>query len=269
MTWQEKIHEVIYEADTKAGKLFDVILLIVILISLVFVLLDSVESVYAKYHNYLYIGEWVVTIFFTVEYILRIISIKKPSKYIFSFYGIIDFLSTIPLYISLIFAGSGALLTVRSLRLLRVFRILKLEHFFGAGSQLVKALQKSLPKILIFIYTVIIISFIAGTVMYMVEGPENGFTSIPKSIYWTIVTLTTVGFGDIHPITPLGQFIASLIMILGYGIIAVPTGIVTAEMTFMKNRKINTQHCYNCGEDNHSSKAEFCFNCGYPLNKKK
>ncbi len=193
---------------------------------------------------------------------LRIIVVKKPSKYIFSFYGIIDFLATLPLYLSLVFTGSGALLTLRALRLLRVFRVLKLERYFGAGDFLMTAINKSLPKIFIFIYAVLISSFIAGTVMYLVEDPEHGFSSIPKSIYWTIVTLTTVGYGDIHPVTPLGQFVASFIMILGYGIIAVPTGIVTSEMTIMRRSNVNTKHCRNCGEKKHDSEAKFCKKCG-------
>lgn len=266
MNWKEKIHEVIYEADTKAGKVFDVALLIIILISLAVVVLDSVDEISLVYHDLFVNLEWIVTIFFTIEYILRIISIKTPKTYIFSFYGIVDFLSTIPLYISLIFAGSGALLSLRALRLLRVFRIFKLVRYSGAGSRVAIALKRSLPKILIFLYSVILVSFIAGTVMYLVEGPEHGFSSIPRGIYWTIVTLTTVGFGDIHPVTPLGQFIATLIMLLGYGVIAVPTGIVTAEMA--KDTSVsNTQVCYNCGETEHQDKAEFCHNCGSSLNK--
>lgn len=268
MTWKEKVHEVIYEADTTAGKAFDVVLIVVILASLTLVVLDSVESISLRYHNLFVTLEWIVTIFFTIEYILRIISIKQPKNYIFSFYGIVDFLSTIPLYISLIFAGSGALLSLRALRLLRVFRVFKLARYSGAGSVVSVALKRSMPKILIFLYSVIIVAFVSGTIMYLVEGPENGYTSIPIGIYWTIVTLTTVGFGDIHPVTPLGQFIATLIMLLGYGIIAVPTGIVTAEMT-KENFSRNTQVCYNCGESQHKDNAEFCHKCGYPLNKRK
>ena len=174
-------------------------------------------------------------------------------------------MATVPLYLSLVLTGTGALLSLRALRLLRVFRVLKLERYFGAGDFLITAIQKSLPKIFIFIYTVLISSLIAGTLMYLIEGPQNGFTSIPKSIYWTIVTLTTVGYGDIHPITPFGQFVASIIMILGYGIIAVPTGIVTAEMTLMKNAKPNTKHCKNCNEASHKNEAEFCHKCGHSL----
>ncbi|EMY81837.1 potassium voltage-gated channel, putative [Psychroflexus gondwanensis ACAM 44] len=266
MTWKEKVHEVIYEADTKAGKVFDVALFIIIVASLVLVILDSVEHISLEYHTLFVTLEWIITIFFTIEYILRVISIKKPKNYIFSFYGIVDFLSTIPLYVSLIFASSGALLSLRALRLLRVFRVFKLVRYTGAGSSVAVALRKSIPKILIFLYSVVIISFIAGTVMYIVEGPENGYTSIPTGIYWAIVTLTTVGFGDIHPVTPLGQFIATIIMLLGYGVIAVPTGIVTAEMTKENTRK-NTQVCSNCGEADHRDSAEFCHNCGDSLHK--
>jgi len=266
MTWKEKVHEVIYEADTKAGKVFDVALFIIIVASLVLVILDSVEHISLEYHTLFVTLEWIITIFFTIEYILRVISIKKPKNYIFSFYGIVDFLSTIPLYVSLIFASSGALLSLRALRLLRVFRVFKLVRYTGAGSSVAVALRKSIPKILIFLYSVVIISFIAGTVMYIVEGPENGYTSIPTGIYWAIVTLTTVGFGDIHPVTPLGQFIATIIMLLGYGVIAVPTGIVTAEMT-KENTKKNTQVCSNCGEADHRDSAEFCHNCGDSLHK--
>lgn len=267
MTWREKLHEVIYEADTPAGKWFDIILIFVIIFSLVLVSLDSVESIHAKYIDFFYISEWIITILFSVEYILRIICTKKPLKYIFSFYGIVDLLSTLPLYLSLLIVGNSPLMTLRALRLLRVFRILKITKYIGAGNRLIVAIKSSLPKIFVFLYCVIIVSFIVGTLMYLVEGPEHGFTSIPISIYWTIVTLTTVGFGDIHPITPLGQFIASCVMILGYGVIAVPTGIVGAEYASSNSSKKNTQSCYNCGENNHTDKAKVCHQCGYSLNK--
>lgn len=268
--WQKKLHEVIYEADTPAGKLFDVVLLILILVSVAFVLLESVKGLDYGVYTFLYYAEWVITFLFTIEYILRIISIKNPKKYIFSFFGIIDFVSTIPLYFSLIFASSGALMTVRALRLLRVFRILKVTRFIGEGNKLMAALRNSRPKILVFLFAVLIMSLIAGTAMYMIEGEDSGFTNIPVSIYWCIVTLTTVGFGDIHPVTPAGQFLASIIMILGYGIIAVPTGIVGAEYAKSTARKpiTNTQNCRNCNESNHVNGAEFCHNCGNKLNEK-
>ncbi|MGO2102527.1 MAG: ion transporter [Psychroflexus halocasei] len=268
MSWREKLHEIIYEADTREGKIFDVLLLIVITISIILVMLDSVQNIYDQYHDYFYYAEWVITIIFTIEYILRIICIKKPIKYIFSFYGIIDLLSTLPLYISFFFSASYALMTLRALRLLRVFRILKITRYIGAGNRLMVALKSSLPKIMIFIFSVVIISFIAGTIMYLVEGPEHGFTSIPVSIYWTVVTLTTVGFGDIHPVTPLGQSIATLIMVLGYGVIAVPTGIVSSEFMQSSNNQTQTQSCFNCNEKDHLDDAKYCHNCGYTLNNK-
>lgn len=265
--WKLLIHEVIYEADTKLGKWFDLFLIIAILISVVLVMLESVASIDAKYHNFLYISEWIITLLFTVEYIARIVSIKKPTTYIFSFYGIIDFLATIPLYLSIIFAGTNALLALRALRLLRVFRILKLARYIGASSKLVDALVASRIKIAVFVFSIFVLTIILGTVMYIIEGPENGFNSIPHSMYWAIVTLTTVGYGDISPHTPFGQFIASIVMILGYGIIAVPTGIVTSEMTKLDaNINTNTQHCPHCSASNHMDNSEFCHKCGNKLN---
>jgi len=265
--WKTKLHEIIYEADTKAGKWFDIILIITILISIVLVMLESVESFDAKYHNFLNISEWIITILFSIEYIARIVTIKKPSSYIFSFYGIIDFLATIPKYLSIIFVGTHALIALRALRLLRVFRILKLARYIGASRNLITALKASRIKISVFLFSVLVLTIILGTVMYLIEGPKNGFTSIPHSMYWAIVTLTTVGYGDLAPHTPFGQFIASIVMILGYGIIAVPTGIVTSEMTKAdSNTLINTQHCPNCSEDKHQNTAVFCHKCGSKLN---
>lgn len=266
--WKAKLHEIIYEADTPAGKLFDVILLITIIFSIILVMLESVNSFDAKYHDILDIAEWVITILFTIEYIARIITVKKPIKYITSFYGIIDLLSTIPKYLSLIFIGTHALVALRALRLLRVFRILKLARFLGASNILVASLKASRAKISVFLLAVVILSIVLGTIMYLVEGEENGFTNIPKSVYWCIVTLTTVGYGDIAPQTPLGQFIASIVMVLGYGIIAVPTGIVTSEMTKNKEPKVhtNTQCCVNCLTESHQDGAEFCHKCGFELN---
>lgn len=267
--WKQRLHEIIYEADTRAGKLFDIILLWVIIFSIAFVMLESVQSINEEYHDFFNIAEWVVTILFTIEYIARIIAVKKPFKYIFSFYGIIDFLATIPKYLSLFFVGTHALLALRALRLLRVFRILKLVRYTGESEFLLKALKASRAKIFVFLFAIIIMTIILGTIMYLVEGGVNsGFTSIPKSIYWCIVTLTTVGYGDITPITTLGQFISVIIMILGYGIIAVPTGIVSAEYT-RQDRKIhvNTQACPNCSAEGHKDRAEFCYNCGHTLHE--
>ena len=193
-------------------------------------------------------------------------TIKKPTTYIFSFYGIIDFLATIPLYLSMIFAGTNALLALRALRLLRVFRILKLARYIGASSKLVEALVASRIKIAVFVFSIFVLTIILGTVMYIIEGPENGFNSIPHSMYWAIVTLTTVGYGDISPHTPMGQFIASIVMIMGYGIIAVPTGIVTSEMTKLdSNVPTNTQHCQFCAASRHMDNSEYCYKCGNKL----
>lgn len=271
--WKHKLHEIIYEADTPAGKFFDIVLFVLIILSVILVMLESVDHIDEEHHKILLTLEWGITIFFTLEYIARVISIKKPFKYIFSFYGIIDFISTIPLYLSYILAGSQVLLAVRAFRLLRVFRILKLVKFIGEASQLQSALKASRTKIAVFIYVVLILSVILGTLMYIIEGDEAGFTSIPRSIYWTIVTLTTVGYGDIAPQTPLGQFLATVIMILGYGIIAVPTGIVTAE--FSRSNKsgedggqmvhVNTQACPSCAAEGHRDDATHCYNCGHSL----
>lgn len=264
---RDQLHTIIYEADTPAGKTFDVILLFVILLSIAAVMLETVAAIRVKYGHLLSIIEWIVTIFFTIEYIGRIISLKKPLKYIFSFYGIIDLLATIPMYVGFLFPGYGYrfLISIRAIRLLRVFRILKLTHFVGASNQLTAALKKSREKIAVFLFSVLVICIILGTLMYMIEGPESGFTSIPTSIYWTIVTLTTVGFGDITPLTPLGQFLSVVIMIMGYGIIAVPTGLVTAQIINDKVQ-LNTQACPNCGISKHRDDAKFCYNCGASLN---
>lgn len=269
--WKEKWHEIIYEADTKKGRLFDLILLGLILLSIAVVMLESVESIQQEYSLALNIAEWIITIFFTIEFIARLLVVTKPSKYIFSFYGIIDFLSTIPKYLSIILGSSKYLVAVRVFRLLRVFRILKLVRYVGEANLLVKSLKASRARILVFLMAIFCISIILGTVMYNVEGPENGFTSIPRSFYWAIVTLTTVGYGDISPVTPLGQFIATIVMTLGYGIIAVPTGIITVEMSkqSQKNVHLNTQSCQHCSSDGHRDDAEFCFNCGVSFKDKK
>lgn len=262
---RRRLHTTIYEADTAAGKLFDLILIALIIISIGAVMFESVARFQLKYGSQLEVIEWVITICFTLEYIGRLIAVRQPVKYMLSFYGIIDLLATVPSYIDLLFPGMHFLLALRAVRLLRIFRILKLTHFVGASNQLVLALRKSRTKIAVFLFGVIILCIILGTLMYMIEGPENGFNNIPVSIYWTIVTLTTVGFGDITPQTPLGQFLSMVIMILGYGIIAVPTGLVTAQFMAKDDIHINTQACPNCGKEGHRDNAEFCYNCGAHL----
>lgn len=265
--FKQKIYIIIYGSNTFAGRLFDLILLGVILLSVLLVMLESVEKLDSKYHQFILVSEWVITIFFTIEYFLRILSNRKPLTYIFSFYGIVDLISILPMYLSFIFPGSRMLSVIRALRLLRLFGILNLVHFTGQESQLKLAIKASRTKIIVFIYFVLIVSILLGAVMYVVEGKESGFTSIPTSIYWCIVTLTTVGYGDIAPVTTLGQIIASFIMIMGYGIIAVPTGIVTAEFSNLRNRRSESpiQKCHSCNtvlaED-----AQFCHHCGEKIN---
>lgn len=263
--FKENLYEIIFEADTRAGKVFDVVLLIIILLSVVLVILESVPGIRQSYRELLVIMEWSITLVFTLEYFVRIAVVKKPLKYIFSFYGIIDLLSILPTYLSLILVGYQSLVVIRMLRLLRVFRILKLTRYTQAGRTLAVAIWASREKISVFIFFVTILVVIIGTIMYLVEGEDSGFTSIPMSIYWAIVTLTTVGYGDISPATALGQFLASFVMIMGYAIIAVPTGIVTAEMINPSGQK-NTQVCPNCLHDKHDNDAVHCKKCGAKLN---
>ena len=261
--WRAQLHEVIFEADTPMGKAFDVVLLAGILISVLAVVLESVEEIRQRYGEILYFIEWAFTILFTFEYIARVIAIKRPLKYVFSFFGIVDLMSIIPTYLSVVFVGAHSLLVIRSIRLLRVFRVFKLVRFLGEASQLSNALKASRAKIIVFIGSVFTMVVILGALMYLVEGGENGFTSIPRSIYWSIVTLTTVGYGDIAPQTVLGQSIAAVVMVLGYGIIAVPTGIVTAEITNQKHMdKASTQCCPHCSAEGHDFDAKHCKYCG-------
>ncbi|ANW95754.1 ion transporter [Wenyingzhuangia fucanilytica] len=265
-TLKKRLHEIIYEADTPAGKLFDVILLILILISVLVVMLESVESLNAIYGTYFQIIEWIITILFTIEYILRVFTVKSPLKYIFSAYGLIDLAATLPKYLGLFIGKTEALLILRSLRLLRIFTILKIARYIGASNHLIRAIKASRAKIGVFVFAVVVLSIVLGTIMYLIEGTANsGFTSIPRSIYWIVVTMTTVGYGDIAPVTALGQFFATLVMIMGYGIIAVPTGIVSSEYSDVKKYKTNTQVCNNCNENNHGDDANFCHQCGERL----
>ncbi|MGS2717957.1 ion transporter [Eionea flava] len=262
---KERVYTVIFGTDTPAGKRFDVVLIAMILCSVVIVLLDSVNHVAAPYGHHLKMLEWVFTIAFTIEYAVRIYVSPKPLGYIRSFYGIVDLLSILPTYLGLFYADIGYLLIIRLLRVLRVFRVLKLMRYISEANLLARAMFMSRRKIFVFFSFVLILAVIFGSLMFVVEGPSNGFTSIPRSVYWTIVTITTVGYGDITPHTIIGQVIATLVMLTGYSIIAVPTGIFTAEIAQEMQRQ-RTQHvCQNCHSTGHESDAHYCRKCGAEL----
>jgi len=269
---QKKLYIIIFEADTPSGKLFDVALIISIILSVIAVMLDSISSINAVYGDYLYIVEWVFTLMFTVEYLLRLYCIDKPAHYARSFFGIVDIMAILPTYLSMFLPGSQYLISIRILRILRVFRVLKLVEYSHEAQTLMQALKVSRRKIVVFIYAVLTIVVIFGSLMYLIEGEESGFTSIPKGIYWAIVTMTTVGYGDIAPQTDLGQMLAAVIMLMGYGIIAVPTSIITAEFMLVKKNvshlvkdKISHILCSECGTEEHSYDAKFCKDCGSKL----
>jgi voltage-gated potassium channel len=257
-----RIHEIIFGAETPAGKAFDVVLLVLIILSVVAVMLESTNSIAVRYGQWLRAIEWVVTILFTIEYLLRLYCVGKPASYARSFFGIVDLLAILPTYLSLIIPGAQSLLVIRALRLLRVFRVLKLAHFVGEARELRAALRASARKIIVFLGAVLTIVVIVGSMMYLIEGEDHGFTSIPASIYWAIVTMTTVGYGDIAPQTALGKILASAIMIMGYGIIAVPTGIVSVELAGVTKKRITTQPCPGCGAGGHDLDAVHCKYCG-------
>lgn len=264
--WRANIHEIIFEADTKPGKAFDVVLIIAILLSVAVVMLDSVKSIRAEHEALLHGLEWFFTLLFTVEYIMRLFSVGRPLRYARSFFGIVDLLAILPTYISLLFPASHYLTVVRVLRVMRIFRVLKLAHHLGEAKVLIEGLRESRRKITVFLFAVFTLVIICGALMYVIEGEENGFTSIPRSIYWAVVTLTTVGYGDMAPHTNLGQAVASLIMIMGYGIIAVPTGIVTLGLSRAYDRQaVSTQACPQCGGEGHDSDATHCKFCGAKL----
>lgn len=261
-----RLHEIIYESNTKAGKAFDVALLFAIFASILVVMLDSVLGIHEHYGDLLYKLEWFFTALFTVEYFLRLISIRKPWRYVFSFLGLIDLISLIPSYLSIFIPGAQALLVFRALRLLRVFRIFKLGTFLTEINFLTTALKGSVRKISIFLLTVLTLTVILGSIMYLVEQKENGFSNIPESIYWAIVTITTVGYGDISPVTPVGKFVASVVMLIGYAIIAVPTGIITHDIALAaKQKKETAESCPSCGREGHEQDALFCKFCGSSL----
>ncbi len=267
--WRRRIHDIIFEADTFAGKFFDVVLLILIFLSVLAVMLETVESFNAQYGRVLLTVEWVFTILFTIEYILRILAVKKPLHYMCSFFGIVDLLSIIPTYLTLFFVGDAHyLITIRVLRLLRLFRIFKMARYIGGANLLISALRASRPKIIVFLFAMATLTIIMGTIMFIVEADNPAFSSIPKSTYWAIVTITTVGYGDIVPLDPLGKFIASISMITGYAIIAVPTGIVGAEISRQMNhpQDYSNRSCKNCSAQVHTSDARFCRICGEKLN---
>ena len=263
--WRFKVHEVIFEADTPAGKWFDVLLILSILLSVLMVMLDSVSAIQKTYGPILLAGEWLFTILFTIEYLLRLLSVGRPLAYATSFYGLVDLLAILPTYLSIVIPGAQYLLVIRILRVLRIFRILKLVQYLGEARLLTQALRASRRKITVFLFVVLTLVTIFGALIYLIEDPKDGYTSIPKSIYWSIVTLTTVGYGDISPKTNLGQLLSALIMIIGYGIIAVPTGIVTVELTQAFGRKISTQACLECSAEGHDNDAKFCKYCGAQL----
>ncbi len=264
--WRRQLHEVIFEADTPAGKRFDVLLLVAIAASVAVVMLESVRSLRTQYGLVLQIAEWVFTGLFTVEYVLRMLCVDRPLRYARSFFGVVDLLSILPTYISLLIPGTQSLLIVRALRLLRVFRVLKLGHFLYEASVLSAALRSSLRKIIVFLGAVLAIVMIVGAAMYLIEGEEAGFTSIPRGVYWAIVTMTTVGYGDIAPTTVPGQVLASVVIIIGYGIIAVPTGIVSVELAQARPTQVSTRACPSCGGEGHDLDARHCKHCGAELN---
>jgi voltage-gated potassium channel len=267
--WRERLYVIIFESDTPAGKAFDILLIGAIVLSVVAVTLESVRAVNAEYGPWLRNAEWVFTILFTIEYVLRLLCARSAQRYATSFYGIIDLLAIIPTYLSALVPGTQYLLAIRLLRTLRVFRVLKLAEYLSEANLLMRALRASQRKITVFIFTVFTLVVILGSLMYLIEGAENGFTSIPMSIYWAIVTLTTVGYGDISPQTIVGKMLAALIMIIGYGIIAVPTGIVTAEIARAQHTPLagsdSRRHCSTCGAPGHDADAAFCKHCGSDL----
>ena len=273
--WRQHLYIIIFESDTPPGKAFDVALILTIFASVAAVMLESVSAIGSRYGAILYGAEWVFTILFTIEYVLRLISVGRPLRYARSFFGIVDLLAIIPTYFSVFFPGAQFLLVIRLLRILRVFRVLKLVKYLSAADVLMEALRASRRKIVVFVVALLTLVVILGSLMYLIEGAENGFTSIPRSIYWAIVTLTTVGYGDISPQTSLGQALAAVVMIMGYGIIAVPTGIVTAEMTRIglgtgeRPRSVDDGTraliCPRCYAGDHDDDAAFCKHCGTQL----
>lgn len=262
--WRARLHEVIFEADTPAGRAFDVCLLVAILVSVITVVLESVAGIRREYGEVLRSVEWALTVAFTIEYGLRLVAVDRPWRYARSLFGLADLLAVVPTYLALLLPAAQSLMVIRAIRLLRVFRILKLAHFLDEAQQLVLALRASRRKITVFLGGIVTIVVIMGALMYLVEGEEHGFTSIPTSMYWAVVTMTTVGYGDVAPRTPLGQLLAAVLMILGYAIIAVPTGIVSVELA-RTGRPVSRQACPACSAEGHDVDATHCKYCGAPL----
>ena len=266
MTLRDRLRIIIFEADTKAGHRFDVTLIVLILLSVLTVMLDSVPHIHAEYGHFLYLIEWCFTVLFTAEYLIRLWCIEHSWRYARSFYGLVDLLSILPTYISLWVPGAQFFLAVRILRVLRIFRVLRMVRYVGEAELIAQALTASRRKIAVFIASVLALMVIFGSLIYIVEGESNpAFASTPHSIYWAVTTMTTVGYGDIAPITPLGQFLASLIMLMGYGIIVVPTGIVTLELNEANRRQANTRTCSDCAAEGHAREASYCWRCGAAL----
>ena len=265
--FRKRLYNVIFLADTPSGRAFDLILIGLIVLSIVSVSIESVSGLPPIIYDITRWAEWILTGLFTLEYLARIISLRKPWPYISSFFGVVDLLALLPTYLALVFSGSHYLIVIRGFRLLRIFRILKLFRFMGEANVLYNAIRASLPKIVIFLITILNTAIISGTILYLIEGADSGFTSIPRSIYWAIVTMTTVGYGDISPVTPLGQAVASLIMILGYAILAVPTGIVSVELAHAQSQKKQTFSCPACSTQGHDLDARYCKHCGHELER--
>jgi len=262
---RERLHEVIFEADTAGGKAFDVALLLTIVLSVAVVILESVEVVATRYGGALRVAEWVFTLLFTVEYLLRLAAVRRPIAYARSFFGIVDLLAVLPTYLSLVVGGAQSLMVIRALRLLRIFRVLKVARYVGEVNALVRALRASRAKITVFLLTVLTLVLILGTAMYVIEGKESGFTSIPRGIYWAIVTVTTVGYGDLAPRTWLGQAVAAAAMVLGYSLIIIPTGIFSMELASASRRVVTTQSCPECAREGHDGDAVHCKYCSARL----
>lgn len=264
--WRARLHTIIYETDTPAGRLFDLSLIAAIVMSVILVMLDSVSWISAGYGSILYAAEWFFTILFTIEYVLRLVCVQRPLKYATSFFGIVDLMAIVPTYLDLLLPGGRYLLVIRVIRVLRIFRTFKLFEYMTEGMYIVQAVKASRKKISVFLLSVVTLVVILGSLMYLIEGTENGFTSIPRSVYWAIVTMTTVGYGDVAPKTTLGMGLASVVMVLGYAILAVPTGIVTVEMVHASASRKSAQSCPACLGEGHDTDAVFCKHCGGKLN---